>query len=135
MLLPQRLALGDARGHCGHRAGLAWITMLQPACLFTGVVASYQKAEGVNCIAGCKVEFDPCNKPSNSCAHLLLFLPLLWSKDLFFKKRICHQHELKMSSGNLRLCFSHISCTGKFAIKMTLLWKPSFPITKLSVRL
>lgn len=86
MLLPQRLALGDARGHRGHGAGLAWITMPQPACLFTGVIASNQKAEGVNRITGCKVEFDPCNKPSNSYARLLLFLPLLWSKDLFLRK-------------------------------------------------
>lgn len=123
-----------------HRAWLAWIAPLLLAIFSWAscqaiVGPCNRKAEVINHITGCNEEFDLCNKPSNFYSHLLLFLQLPWSKDPFLKKITCHQRNLIASSGNLRLCFSHISCTGKFAIKMTSLQKLSFPITKLSISL
>ena len=45
-----------------------------------------QNAEAANHITGHNEEFDPCDRLANCYSHLLLFLPLPWSKDPFRKK-------------------------------------------------
>lgn len=79
------------REHRCHRAWLAWIAPLLLAISLwvscQAIVGLYnRKAKVINHITGCNEEFDPCNKPSNFYSHLLLFLQLPWSKDLFLKK-------------------------------------------------
>lgn len=91
-----------------------------------------QKAEGVNHITGCNEEFDSCNKTIQLLFTFITIPAIAMEQKSFLKKRICHQHSFIVSSGNLGLCFPRINCTGKFAIKITLLQKPPFPITKLS---
>lgn len=94
-----------------------------------------QKAEGVNHITGCNEEFDSCNKTIQLLFTFIIVPAIAMEQKSFLKKRICHQHSFIVSPGNLGLCFSRINCTGKFAIKITLLQKLPFPITSCQISL
>lgn len=88
-----------------------------------------QKAEGINQITGCNEEFDSCNKTIQLLFTFISIPAIAMEQKSFLKETTCHQLSFIVSSGNLGLCFSRINCTGKFAIKITLLQKLPFPIT------